>query len=108
MSRNGGQYGKCADAWENPPSLLTVAPKRNDNSGMDAISDFLRRCDAYRLALNPPISRARLGAILFSDARKLNALDAGADIGVRRLERAIKDLAGLENARNHELGLDLA
>lgn len=75
---------------------------------MDAIAAFLRRCDAYRLALEPPISRARLGAILFSDARKLDALEGGADIGVRRMARAMADLQRLEHGRNLELGLDLA
>ena len=75
---------------------------------MCAITAFIQRCDAYRLALDPPVSRARLGAILFSDARKLDALEAGADIGVRRMARATTDLARLEHGRNLELGLDLA
>lgn len=75
---------------------------------MDAITDFLRRCDAYRLALDPPISRARLGAILFSDARKLDRLEKGGEVGVRRLTVANADLARLEHGRNLELGLDLA
>jgi hypothetical protein len=75
---------------------------------MDAIAAFLARCDAYRLGLTPPISRARLGAILFSDARKLDVLEKGGDIGVRRMARATADLARLEHGRNLELGLDLA
>lgn len=87
---------------------MTVGAKRRHISDMDAIAAFLRRCDAYRLGLEHPISRARLGAILFSDARKLDALENGADIGVRRLARATTDLARLEHGRNLELGLDIA
>ncbi len=78
---------------------LTAKPNGSKNSVMDtAIATFLARCDAYRLSLEPPISRARLGSILFSDARKLDALEAGSDIGVRRMALAESALAALERA----------
>lgn len=65
---------------------------------MDPIKSFLARCDAYRSRRSPPISRARLATILFNDGSKLDSLDAGTDIGTRRLARALTDLAALEAA----------
>ncbi len=71
---------------------------------MEEIAAFIARCDAYRLALDPPISRARLGTILFSDARKLDHLEGGGDCGARRLAKATRDLAALEAALDPGLG----
>lgn len=64
----------------------------------DPIASFLNRCDAYRLQRTPPISRARLATLLFNDGAKLDSLDAGTDIGTRRLARAVADLSALEAA----------
>lgn len=66
---------------------------------MDDIQAFLKRCDDYRAAARtPPISRARLATILFNDGAKLDSLEAGTDIGTRRLARAFADLKALEEA----------
>lgn len=65
---------------------------------MDPIKSFLARCDAYRVRRSPPISRSRLATILFNDGSKLDSLDAGTDIGTRRLARAEADLSALEAA----------
>lgn len=83
---------------------LTVVANASNNRRMEEIAAFIARCDAYRLSLEPPVSRARMGTILFSDARKLDALEAGADIGARRLAKATRALNGLEYARDHAAG----
>lgn len=64
---------------------------------MSTIEEFLKRCDAYCTARG--ISAARLSTILFNDGKKLTAVREGADVGSRRLERALVDLGQLERAR---------
>ena len=58
------------------------------------IPDFLSRCD--RFAERRGFSRARLSTLIFNDGKKLDALAAGRDVGVRTLEAATAKLAGLE------------
>jgi hypothetical protein len=64
---------------------------------MNDIDAFIARCDAYRAARKPPISRARLATILFNDGAKLDSLASGTDVGSRRLAKAFADLAALES-----------
>lgn len=65
---------------------------------MDAISDFLARCDTYCGKRSPRLSRARLGTILFNDGKRLDAIAGGSDVGSRRLAQASAALAELEKA----------
>jgi hypothetical protein len=53
---------------------------------MMSVSAFLRVMEAYCLATN--IAEATLSSRLFNDGKRASQLRVGADIGVRRLERA--------------------
>lgn len=62
------------------------------------IPDFIARCDAY--CAEAGLARATLSKKLFQDTYRLDDLAAGkGDVGVKRLERAISDLATLEAER---------
>lgn len=61
---------------------------------MNHLATFLADCDA--VASRMGIARATLATRLFSDGKRLDALAAGADVGVRRLERAQRDLEKLK------------
>lgn len=63
---------------------------------MNHLATFLADCDATAGRLG--IARATLATKLFSDGKRLDAIAAGADIGVRRLERAVADLAKLKSS----------
>lgn len=59
------------------------------------IPEFIARCDAYCEATGR--TRVWLSKSLFADTFRLrNLADGSADIGVKRLERAIDDLTALE------------
>lgn len=58
------------------------------------ISEFLNRCDAY--AAKRDIGDARLSTLIFNDGKRIGALRAGGDIGVKTLARAVDALAELE------------
>ena len=58
------------------------------------IPDFLARCDAFAKVRG--CSRARLSTLIFNDGKKLDALAAGRDVGVRTLAAATERLAALE------------
>jgi hypothetical protein len=63
-----------------------------------SIPDFIARCDAYCTATG--VSRVWLSKRLFQDTYRLEQLASGeTDVGVKRLERAADDLAGLEHQR---------
>lgn len=64
------------------------------------IPEFISRCDAY--CKRADVSRVWLSKRLLSDTRRLDHLANGnVDIGVKRLERAVRDLADLEAALDH-------
>lgn len=66
-----------------------------------SISDFIARCDAYCAATG--VSRVWLSKRLFQDTYRLDHLAEGkTDVGVKRLERAADDLAGLEHQRRSD------
>lgn len=59
------------------------------------IPEFIRRCDAYCQAAK--VGRVWLSKRLLADTYRLEHLAGGrVDIGVKRLERALSDLAALE------------
>jgi hypothetical protein len=59
------------------------------------ISDFISRCDA--LCVKRGVTRVWLSKRLLGDTYRLEKLAAGeVDIGVKRLDRALCDLAALE------------
>jgi len=61
------------------------------------ISDFIQRCDAFRAKRG--VTRVWLSKRLLGDTYRLEKLASGeVDIGVKRLERAMNDLAALEAA----------
>ena len=63
-----------------------------------SISDFITRCDRYCEAAS--VSQTWLSKKLFDDTYRLAELRAGgSDVGVKRLERALRDLAELETER---------
>lgn len=60
------------------------------------IPEFISRCDAY--CAEAGVSRVWLSKRLFSDTFRLDQLEAGvSDVGVRRLARAVADLAALSD-----------
>lgn len=60
-----------------------------------SITEFIVRCDRY--CKRASVSRVWLSKRLFSDTFRLDQLAEGkSDVGVRRLERAVADLASLE------------
>lgn len=64
-----------------------------------SIPEFIARCDTF--CRQTGVSRTWLSKRLLHDTSRLKLLAQGkADIGVRRLERAVADLAELE--RTHE------
>lgn len=64
------------------------------------ISDFISRCDLFCRATG--VSRTWLSKRLFADTFRLQQLaDGVSDVGVRRLERAVADLAALEAANDN-------
>lgn len=64
-----------------------------------SISDFIARCDRYCAAAD--VSRVWLSKRLFTDTNRLSDLASGtSDVGVKRLERAVADLAALEAAND--------
>lgn len=59
------------------------------------ISDFIARCDAF--CAKRGVTRVWLSKRLLGDTYRLDKLAAGeVDIGVKRLDRAVSDLAALE------------
>lgn len=67
------------------------------------IGEFIQRCDRY--CATAGTSRSWLSKRLFHDTYRLEQLaDGQSDVGVRRLARAVDDLAGLENALNEGSG----
>lgn len=59
------------------------------------LADFIARCDAY--CASTKRSRVWLSKRLLDDTYRLDKLAKGeVDIGVRRMERAVDDLAALE------------
>lgn len=61
------------------------------------IPEFIARCDRYCEQAN--VSRTWLSKRLMKDTFRLQQLaEAKVDVGVRRLERAVNDLADLETA----------
>ena len=63
------------------------------------IAEFIKRCDHYCGAAD--VSRVWLSKRLFADTFRLQSLaDGKSDVGVRRLERAVADLAALETAND--------
>jgi len=62
------------------------------------IADFIARCDAFCQRREPPLSRARLSTLLFNDGKRIDAIASGADVGLRRLTRAVSELSKLESA----------
>ena len=59
------------------------------------LDDFIARCDA--LAKRLDITRSALSNRLLFDSRRLDAIAKdGKDIGVRRMETALADLARME------------
>lgn len=63
------------------------------------IPDFIKRCDHY--CASAEVSRVWLSKRLFSDTFRIESLANGkSDVGVRRLERAVADLAALEAAND--------
>ena len=64
-----------------------------------SIPDFISRCDRYCQAAD--VSRVWLSKRLFTDTNRLSDLASGtSDVGVKRLERAVADLAALEAAND--------
>lgn len=64
-----------------------------------SIPEFIVRCDRY--CESAQVSRVWLSKRLFSDTFRLDQLAAGqSDVGVKRLERAMADLADLEAAND--------
>jgi hypothetical protein len=63
------------------------------------IDAFIKRCDEYCAARQPPLSRARLSTLLFNDGKRIDAIESGSDVGHRRLTQAVSDLAALEASR---------
>jgi len=64
-----------------------------------SITEFIVRCDRY--CKRASVSRVWLSKRLFSDTFRLDQLAEGkSDVGVRRLERAVADLASLEAAND--------
>jgi hypothetical protein len=62
---------------------------------MDPVSSFLSRCDAACSILG--LKRSTLSTKLFMDGKRLDELASGkSDVGIRRLQRALADLAALE------------
>jgi hypothetical protein len=62
------------------------------------ITDFVAACDAFCARHN--VTRVWLSKRLLADTYKLDNLAKGSvDIGVKRLEQAFADLAGLEKER---------
>lgn len=62
------------------------------------IPEFIEHCDAY--CATAQVSRTWLSKRLLKDTFRLEHLAAGTvDIGVRRLERAVADLAELQASR---------
>lgn len=60
-----------------------------------SIPDFIARCDRYCEAAG--VSRTWLSKKLFKDTYRIGQLaDGKSDMGVRRLERALEELAVLE------------
>jgi hypothetical protein len=65
------------------------------------ISEFIARCGRYIEAAE--VSQTWLSKRLFNDTFRLRDLAAGTtDVGVRRLERAVRDLKALESDRSRE------
>lgn len=65
------------------------------------IPDFIARCDRY--CETTGAKRVWLSKRLFQDTYRLDQLASGAtDVGVKRLERAVRDLRALELA--HQKG----
>lgn len=59
------------------------------------IEQFILRCDRYRQAAG--VSRVWLSKRLFDDTYRIDELAKGkSDVGVKRLARALADLAKLE------------
>lgn len=64
-----------------------------------SIPDFISRCDRYCEAAG--VSRVWLSKRLFADTNRLSHLAGGtSDVGVKRMERAMADLAALEAAND--------
>lgn len=63
---------------------------------MSDLESFLLRCD--RVADKIGITRSALSNRLLFDSRRLDLIEKGKDIGVRRLQRAHSDLAQMEAA----------
>lgn len=65
-------------------------------STMTSLEAFLARCDA--VAARMGITRSALSNRLLFDSRRLDLIEQGKDIGVRRLARAEETLAEMEIA----------
>lgn len=64
------------------------------------ISEFISRCDLF--CRQAGVSRTWLSKKLFADTFRIQQLaDGASDVGVRRLERAVADLATLETANDN-------
>lgn len=63
---------------------------------MSDLQTFLDRCESF--ASERGWRRSTLSTRLFNDGGRLDQMVNGSDIGVRRLERAIADLAALEKS----------
>lgn len=62
------------------------------------IPEFIKRCDAYCERFS--VTRTWLSKKLFQDTYRLDDLACGkSDVGVKRLERAVRELSSLEHAR---------
>ena len=61
---------------------------------MSDLQSFLARCDAVAAKLG--IKRTALSNRLLFDSHRLDLIEAGKDIGVRRLQRAEADLSEME------------
>lgn len=69
------------------------------SSALMSIADFISRCDRY--CADTGRKRSWLSKKLFDDTFRLDQLaGGGSDVGVRRLERALAELAALEAAND--------
>jgi hypothetical protein len=63
-----------------------------------SIDEFIARCDRYQEAAG--VTRVWLSKRLFNDTYRLGQLANGeTDVGIKRLDRALKDLEALEHER---------
>ena len=88
------QDGKMSEGDLSPVDSGGVVPQ---TSSAMSIPDFIARCDAYCEARG--VTRVWLSKRLFADTYRLKELAEGnADVGVKRLERAVADLEEMEKS----------